>query len=53
MTIQKLDKIIKDINKDNAPPNGWKESEFHENLKEDPLLLAEQRMLLNQQMEDN
>ena len=23
MTIQKLDKIIKDINKDNAPPNGW------------------------------
>jgi len=23
MTIQKLDKIIKDINKDNAPPNSW------------------------------
>jgi len=23
MTIQKLSKIIKDINKDNAPPNGW------------------------------
>ena len=23
MTIEKLSKIIKDINKDNAPPNGW------------------------------
>ena len=23
MTIQKLNKIIKDVNKDNAPPKGW------------------------------
>tara|TARA_R100000900_G_scaffold124427_1_gene98736 strand:- start:289 stop:495 length:207 start_codon:yes stop_codon:yes gene_type:complete len=23
MTIEKLSKIIKDINKENAPPNGW------------------------------
>ena len=36
-----------------ANGNSWKESEFHENLKEDPLLLAEQRMLLNQQMDDS
>ena len=23
MTIKKLNDIIKDVNKDNAPPNGW------------------------------
>jgi len=23
MTIEKLSKIIKEVNKDNAPPNGW------------------------------
>mgnify|MGYP003657320252 FL=1 len=27
MTIQKLSKIIKDVNKDNAPPNGWKKED--------------------------
>ncbi|MDB4065881.1 hypothetical protein N9503_02430 [Candidatus Pelagibacter sp.] len=36
-----------------ANGNSWKESEFHESLKEDPLLLAEQRMLLNEQMDDS
>ena len=30
-----------------------KKNTYHEALKSDPLLLAEQRMLLNQQMEDN
>ena len=30
-----------------------KNNTYDEALKSDPLLLAEQRMLLNQQMEDN
>ena len=46
-----------------ANGNSWKDSEFvepkpkknayDEVLKSDPLLLAEQRMLLNQQMDDS
>ena len=46
-----------------ANGNSWKDSEFvepepkkndyDEALKSDPLLLAEQRMLLNQQMDDS
>ena len=27
MTIKKLSQIIKEVNKDNAPPDGWKEED--------------------------